>query len=633
MTNKLGGYQGKYLEIDLSNRRFEEKELPRRYMEDFIGGAGINTRLAFDYIKQGDKALSPDNSLILGVGPFVGTFIPGSCKGTITGRSPINEKVGSAGGGQLGKLKFAGYDNLVITGKSDKPVYLKVTEKGAEFCDASHLWGKDIWEATDAIWDEIGPIFTVAAIGPAGEKMVKSAGIIFDKWCAFARCGLGAVMGDKNLKAIAIYGSGKVSVSDPDRFTSLLEKFWTEFNSHPLIKDWRKFGTLMSLEPMARLGLYPVRNYREDFGMQVLKDFDLNDLVDRVKIKDVSCLSCPLGCKHHLRINKPSGKDREMSVSCMNAVLMSVGTSVGLAGWDTVLSMAELTTRYGLDLYDMSTILGMAFELYERGIIDRKLTDGLELTWGNEESVKEIIRKTAYREGFGDILAEGVLGAAERIGKGAEDYSMHIKRMGIPHDPRPNLGSTELFSQIISSKAHPTNIGMTITVKRTADQIKRFLQRAGVPEANINRIMDDPSAVGYNVGRVTKWVEDIATTMDCMGLCFYQFFQRFGLDVWAQIYSALTGIEVDRDSLLASTQKIWDARKALSEREGWTRAEDTLPKRFKTESVKLDDIMIPPFEQSQIDIMISDYYDERGWDRNTGTVTPARKKELGLPPF
>jgi aldehyde:ferredoxin oxidoreductase len=407
-----------------------------------------------------------------------------------------------------------------------------------------------------------------------------------------------------------------------------MEKFWADFNSYPLLGDWRKYGTVMSIEPMAKGGLYPVRNYQQDFGTQVLKDFDINDMAGRVKIKDVACQSCPVGCKHHLRLFNPSGKDSEISVSCLNAVLMSLGTYMGISGWDNVLSLAELTTRFGLDLFDMGNIMAMAFELYEKGIIDRKTTDNLELTWGNMGAIKEVLRKTAYREGFGDILADGLAGAAGRIGKEALDYAMEIKGMGVIHDPRPRSDSTELFSQITNTRGHASNVSITIT-KRTADQVKRFCQRAGVPEGNIEKILDYPT--GYNVARLTKWVEDMTTSLDCMGSCFFPFYQRFSLDVWGQVYSALTGIEADGKSLLASAQKVWDAKKALAEREGWTRAKDTLPKRLMTESVMVDDVVAPPFDKEKMDGLVSDYYEERGWDRNTGTVATARKMELGLP--
>ena len=622
-----GGYQGKYLEINLNNYKATEIELPRRYMEDFIGGAGINMRLAYDYAAPGDGAFSPGNPLIFGVGPFVGTFIPGSSKGNVTFRSPINNLIGTSGSGQFGKLKFAGYDNLVITGRADRPVYLKITEKGAEFCDASHLWGKDVWEATDAIWDETGPNFTVAAIGPAGENLVKFASIIIDKFAAFARCGLGAVMGYKNLKAIAVYGGSSVSVADPGRFTKLMDKLWSDFNSYPLLGDWRKFGTVMSMESMAKQGLYGAKNYRADFGLQLLDDFSLNDLAERVKIKDVACLSCPVGCKHHLRLPGTAAEGREISVSCLNATLTSLGTFTGLTGWDTILSLAEQTTRMGMDLYDMGSLITMVFELYEKGLLDRQTADNLDLAWGNEDTVRKLILKTARREGFGGILAEGLLEAPKLIGKDAQEYSMNVKGIGIIHDPRVRPDSTELFSMITNIRGTASNVSITMS-KRTPDQIKRFCQRAGVPGERIDKILDYPE--GYNVGRLTKWVEDMTSALDCLGTCYFPFYQRISLSDWAQIYSALTGIDADDKSILSSMQKVWDVKKVLSEREGWTKAEDCLPKRFMTESVSVDGEVFPAFTRDQIDSLAGDYYEERGWDRLTGTVTPDRKKELGL---
>jgi aldehyde:ferredoxin oxidoreductase len=280
-----------------------------------------------------------------------------------------------------------------------------------------------------------------------------------------------------------------------------------------------------------------------------------------------------------------------------------------------------------MDLYDTGSLIGMVFELYEKGIIDRKTADGLELTWGNERTVRELIRKTAYREGFGDVLAEGLVGAAGRIGKDAQKYCMHVKGIGVIQDPRTNPAATEVFSTLTNLRGEASNVSITMK-KRTAEEIRRFCMRACVPAVRIEKILDSPE--GYNVGRLTKWVEDMITVIECQGTCYFPFYQRISLNVWSEVYSALTGIEADASRLLDCSQNVWDVKKAFSEREGWSRAEDCVPERFYTDPVSIDGQTFPPLNKNQINSLISDYYEERGWDRNTGTVSPARKKELGL---
>jgi len=422
-----GGYAGQILKINLTERTVQTEPLPKELVKNFLGGAGINTALAYELLSPGDDPFSPENHLIFGAGPMVGTMVPGAGKCNLTGRSANKRFIGTSGHGLFGMLKFAGYDHLIITGKSDKPIYLKIEDDKVTFCPANHIWGKDVFDSTDIIWKETSEDFHVTCIGPAGENLVRDAGLITNKYATFARTGMGAVMGSKNLKGIAILGTRSLGVADRLKFLKVVKQLYHGLRSHPNLLDWRKFGTLISLETFAKMGVYATKNYQSAIDEALLNIFPLDRFVSEVKEADVACLSCPVGCKHHLRLKKGKFAGTSLSVSCMNSVIQSFGTFCIVEGWEEVVKCAETAARLGLDFMSLGNLVSFAMELYQRGLLTKDQTDGLELKWGDGEAVRELARKIAFREGIGDILADGFLAIPERLGGQANRYAMQAK--------------------------------------------------------------------------------------------------------------------------------------------------------------------------------------------------------------
>ncbi len=618
-----GGYTGKILYIDLSKKSFKEEQVPEEYIKNFIGGTGINTRLLFDLVDENTEPLSPENALCFGAGPFVGTIIPGSAKSNVCAKSPLNGLIGISGHGLFGKLKFAGYDHLVITGKSDYPVYIKINNNEVEFCNAQQIWGKDVWETTDCIWKEAGTEYEVSTIGPAGENLVKDAAIITNKYAAFARTGMGAVLGSKNVKAIAINGSKPVKVADPKKFSQIVEKLYEDLLSHPNFYNWRKYGTLISLETFAGMGIYAAKNYQEAAGTELLDNFSLDSFLE-IKEGDVACLACPIGCKHHLNLG--SKEDSPLAISCLNSAMQSYGTFCGSSGWPEVIQCAAIACRMGLDFFSTGGLIALVMELYERGIIKSTDVNNLDLKWGNTDAIKELIKMIAYKEGIGKALAEGLQKAPEMIGENANEYAIHVKGLGLLYDPRVRLQSTEIFSQSTNVRGHTSNVSITM-VERTQEQIKKFCHKVGVPEQNINKILNEE---GYNVARLTKWTEDVTLIMESLGMCFFPLYQRIDLGTWAELYTALTGRVTSLPDLITASENIWHLRRAFNIREGARRENDMWPKRFLSERVTMGNQQYMPLEFEKADWLISEYYDERGWESSTGEPSKEQLKSLGV---
>jgi len=619
---KLGGYSGGILEVDLSTGSITKVPLAPDLITKFLGGAGINARLAYDNIEPCVGPFSEKNALVLGVGPLVGTLAPGACKSNITGKSPSSNYIGTSGSGHLGMLKFAGYDHVVIIGKADRPVYLEIGDD-VRIRDAEHLWGKDTWETTDAVWRELGREHVVLSIGPAGENLVRDASIIANKYSAFARTGMGAVMGSKNLKAIATYGSRGIAVADRKRFMDLVNRLTQETVGLPFVPQVRKYGTLLALGPMVETGSITCKNFRETAGEDFLRIFDLETFAGSIDHRTLSCLSCPVGCKHYIRWREGDFRGLALCLSCATVATMSA-VNCGVMGWPQVLKFAQMCNRLGMDYMTVSGLIGMAIELYERGIIGESDVGGLALDW-DADIVYQLAQDIAYRKGLGDVLANGLIEASRQIGRGAEDLVVHFKGITPGGDVR-NL-STPIFSLLTNATGHSSHINQTLYgVSR--EKLLRYFRRLGMSESDAERVLT--GSQDYNVARLTKWAEDYSFVLECLGLCQMDWYQRFNIDFWAELYSSATGIEIDAAGLLQAAARGRDMRKAFNIREGATRDDDRMPRRFLTEPVTVGGQVRPPLDSAYVESLITEYYEERGWDPQTGNLTMKRMAELGL---
>ena len=622
--SKLGGYAGNILKVDLTTKSITSAPLSPELAAKFLGGAGLNARLAYDCIPAHTPAFSPQNTLVFGAGPLVGTLAPGAGRTNITAKSPIAHFIGISGSGHLGALKFTGYDHVIVTGRADSPVYLEIGDH-VRIREAGHLWGKDTWETADTLWHELGRKYVVAAIGPAGENLVNDASIIANKYSAFATTGMGAVWGSKNLKAVAVCGSQGVSIAEPKRFMELVNGLRQQIMDFPYIESFRNLGTLMTLPALIKgepYGSMPYKNFQQAADEEVMKGFDINTFMGPLMERHgkISCLGCPVGCKHFMRIRSGPA----MAISCASAPVVSFGGICGLEGWAEAYRCAELCNRLGMCYSSVACLVAMAIELYQRGVIDQKDTGGLELDW-QPAVVQDLLRRIAYRIGFGDILAHGLIEAPKLIGRGADQYAVHCKGVGCSiSDVRVHLSSwsSSLLTNVIGHSQDPREL-----YGQPPQVIETTLREMGISQRDMERVLSDSR--GYNHGWLTRWTEDYAFVVECLGACnFYHQIVNIPVNLWAEIYSAATGIPMDGDGLLKAAARGLDLRKAFNLREGGSRKDDTMPRRFLTEPVKVRGQMRPPYDGQKLDEIVTEYYEARGWDPKDGILSPERLAEL-----
>jgi len=437
-----GGYMGKILFIDLNTGKINVEEPDEKLYRDFIGGYGLGARILYSRQKPKVDPLGPDSIFAMITGPLTGSPHPVGTRYVAVGKSPLTGGWGDANsGGDFGPcLKFSGYDGVFFTGIAEKPVYLFIDDGKAVLRDASHLWGKNIYETEDTIKNETGNDVEVACIGPASENLCLISGIITGKGSAAARSGLGAVMGSKKLKAVVVRGSQKVPVASPETAAGLRGEFLAEFNkARPNLKDhFLKYGTSEGGLRSIHNGDSPVKNWGGIGVIDVPETSGLNpDNFIANLDRRIACWHCPIACKGVLKEGQgeyryPAGTHRiEYETQAAFGAMCCITNPEALA-------MANhLCNYYGLDTISAGTAIAFAMECFEKGIITQKDTDGVELTWGNYNAMIAMVEKMAKREGFGDILADGVKVAAEKIGKGAEEYAVQIggQELGM-HDPK-----------------------------------------------------------------------------------------------------------------------------------------------------------------------------------------------------
>ncbi len=626
----MKGYAGNILFVNLTDGSIKREPLEEAVARKFIGGTGVNALLAYRHIKAGIDPLSPDNTLIMGAGPLVGTLIPGSARVEVTAKSPLTGVIGISNGGNTPgiMLKYAGYDHLVVTGKADKPVYLKIDDDQVEICDADHLWGKDTFETTDALWDELGDNFWISAIGVAGESLVRYALILNNKHSAFSRTGLGAVMGSKNLKAIAARGTRGIEVADGPGFMNLTKELLDKVAAFPLLKEWRTVGFFMAFEPYTSMG-YMLGKNKTESAEDIMERFPIKEYLSRVRKGSTSCPGCSLGCKGRVEMQDGKYEGLRFRLSTPAVAVGAVGGLVAVEGFDEVMKCAELSNRYGMDLDSLTATIGFAIELYQKGILTDEDTGGLELDWGTE-TVRTLLDRIAQRDGFGRLLGEGVVRAAEEIGKGADYYAVHIKGMDLGLGLRGRL-STENFGQATNPRGAHLDRSPSISFMpgRKKESYVKYCQSIGVPEDRVEAVCTGPE--NFNVARLTRWVEDYNTILFSLGLCHRTpISQHYNLDLFARLYSTATGLEMNPEEIRQAGERAWNLSRAFNMREGKTKTDDFFPERLRKEPVTLRTREIPAADPEMVEQLLNEYYEERGWEADTGNPGPQKLNELGI---
>ena len=612
-----GGYTGKILRVNLTDQTATEEDLPIEIAKDYIGGAGFGIKYLYDEVPANTDALGPDNKLIFASGPFSGTNVPCASRMAVTGKSPLTGAVGMAltGGHFPVELKFAGYDALIIEGKAKKPTYVSVKKGNVKFRSAKKVWGMKTLDTQQFIKNELkDQNWRIACIGPGGENLSKIACIINETRAA-GRKGLGAVMGSKNLKAIAVRGSGKLPIADKEKLKTAKGAFTKAMKaSEVLYPHFSKTGTPMVVEATDAMGILPIRNFM-DTGTSSLAEKIGVDVQMTRNVAREHCYNCPVGCSQ-LKVAKTEPYTGILTEGPEFETFYSFGSVTGVDNIDAIIAADRLADELGLDSISAGVAIAFAMELYEKGILNQDDTGGLDLRFGNDVAMMTLLRLMAYREGVGDLLTDGTKEAAEKIGKGAEKYAMHVKGLELPaYDVR-------------GAKGHGLNYATSYT---GADHNRGYC---------FQEIFGDP--IPFEVdrfaverkGELTKWNQDIRTaTADCPTMCVFLLdmaVPEIAAQNTADLMEAVTGLQYTADDVQQVGERINNLAKAFNIQAGFTRDDDTLPERLMTEPLKGGASKGQLISQADLKLMLDEYYEARGWDVNTGVPTKEKLLELGL---
>lgn len=635
------GYMGKLLYVDLTNRDIREEELDHQLVRKFIGDFGIGAKLAYDLIRPGMDPLSPENPIIIGAGPLCGTSIPGASRCHVWSKWPATNTIGP-GGGPMGfgdRLKYAGYDGVVIKGKSDKPIYLKISDEGIEFCDATEFWGRDVFEVSDKLWKKHGTMNSVMCIGPAGENLVKIAFALIDKHGTIGRFGLGALMGSKNLKAIVVGGKRGVKISDREKLMELNDEMINKVMNWPIREDYVNVGHLMyDFDGLVRLIAVTDYNTRMQDLDTMRERFGPDVYLKRAKKGRVGCPSCPIACRD---ISEVKEGDYKGLVTYQHSNAHSTGEGLDLKSMEEMLKFIDTLQRLGID--KVEGILSPQFLAYlcTQGLIAKADLEGMEI--GNEKSLTTLANKIAYRQGIGDVLADGYQGMIKKFGKEfVEKYGIYIKGASVLIDPRPPKLGTMQLDLVVSpigpnqGKGGMINPGKFVTDATVNSYRQADEKQLAIPKDAMDRITNTPFKV--NMARLLRHIEDLYAALCCLGMCMRVHMTQFYSMNWlAELYSAVTGNEVDASQLKRAGERAWNIYKVLNVREGQSRKDDTFPHAW-LEPLKSEhgEILLKDYfgtkalTAEDLDIMLDDYYDERGWEVERGIPTKKKLKELGL---
>jgi len=606
----LQGYAGRILHIDLTTGKTRVEPLNEEYAKKYIGGIGLGIRLLLDHSKPGVEPFSPENPLILATGPISGTMWPTGGNGhAFVSKSPQSFGVGeSKSHGSFGtELKRAGYDAVIFEGKAEKLVYVWIDDDSVQILDASHLTGRSPAETEDIIREELGDYYIrVAAIGLAGEKLVRLACIINDKTRAAGRTGMGAVMGSKNLKAIAVRGTRDIIVAKPDEFMEFVKEFHERMKG-PATQKYRTLGTAANVLVHNSVSCMPTRNYNNSCfeGAEKVSGETLNE---RFVAKIIGCSSCAMRCEHICVV--PEGPYKGTMTRMEYEPLWAMGPYCGVDRLDAIIKGMDLSNYYGVDSISVGVIVGFAMDCYEKGILTEKDLDGIDARFGNQEALVQLIEKIGKREGIGDILAEGVKIAGEKIGKGAEKLAQHIKGVEVTgYDLRCLKTAALGFAVSFRGADHNRHGAYSFDVK-----------------GKVNRLI-----VEKGRGKMVKDMEDQYALIDSLIVCKFSrgtYYKE--LEDMAKLYSLVTGLEVTAEEMRLAGERINNVARLFNIREGLGRKDDTLPYKVMHLPVPDEGPSKGAYvSQKELDFLLHDYYEARGWNKE-GIPTIEKLKELGM---
>ncbi len=624
MSRKWFGWTGTILKVDLTGGTVQKAVLTEDLAYQYLWQAGINARILYDLAGPGTDPFSPEAPLIFGAGPLAGTLAPCSGRFSVTFKSPLTGIFGDSNcGGHWGsELKMAGYDHIVITGKSEYPVYLWIDNDEVEIRDARALWGQDTWATEDLIKQDVGErTAQVVSIGPAGENLVRFAAIICNLARAAARCGPGAVMGSKNLKAIAVRGDRGIHVADKTAFKEAVDEAVQAILNDPLYDSAKTYGTLAITGMAQALGFLPTRNFQQSTfgGADKLRG---EVFLERYGTKHKGCYNCPVACSRYYNITEGpyasthgEGPEYE-SVSAL-------GAKCGNDNFDAILHANTLCNRLGLDTISTGNVIAWAMECSEKGILTQGQLGGTDLHFGNDFAIIELIKSIAARDGIGDILAEGSLKASQRIG--GTNLVVHSKGLDYPAvDVRGTKGMALSFA--VSPRGGDHLKGLSLY------EVAPDLYATDIEKETGIQVTPQYWLQYETKAELMKWHENWHCVVDSLGLCKLEGIALKPLQPkhFQSMIEAATGWDVSLDDLDRIGERIWNIERLFNVREGKRKADDYPPNRLLEEPISSGPAQGERLDREKFEQMLATYYLLRGWDSETGIPKKVKLQELGL---
>jgi aldehyde:ferredoxin oxidoreductase len=615
----IKGVGGQILFVDLEKSTVRKEPVDEAVVGEYLLGAGFLSRLLYDMIPPGIDGLSSQNVLGIATGLLTASMFPQSSRHVIAGLSPLTDIWGEshAAGFWAPELKFAGYDGIIFTGAARNPVYLNIVDSSVDILDAEYLWGKDVFETDDILKQKHSRKCRTLAIGQAGENLVRFAAIMNDRDRASARSGLGAVMGSKRLKAICVRGTGKVEVADPKNYLHEMDVFHRRMLGNAFTPGRAKYGTTSLVELMQNIGRLPSYNMRQGVfdGYDKIGGDAINE---KYLVKPRADWCCLQRCGRYTRVS--GGPYEYTGGSPEFESQSSLGSRCGNDNLESVLYAHHLANQYGMDTISLGGTISWAMEAYDEGILTKQDTGNIDLSWGNHESIVRLVKMIAFREGFGDILAEGSARASQRIGGGSDEFVMAVKKQEIAgQEPRAQK-----------------SMGLAaVTAARGADHLYAFpvLDEVGFDEDIRQRFgeeylpeMADRLSPKYK-GHMVAECENFMVMVESVGLCKYgtQIPPEFYYDDISRALKVHNGLDISSDELRRIGERIVNLNRMFNVRLGIRRKDDQLPHRLTDHPAPAGPSKGQIVELNQ---MLNDYYKERGWNIDTGI--PHRETLLAL---
>ncbi|MDQ7781041.1 MAG: aldehyde ferredoxin oxidoreductase family protein, partial [Planctomycetota bacterium] len=600
-------YGGTILRVDMTSGRVRKEPVSEKLASDYIGGRGFTAKILYDELRAGTDPLGPDNKLVMASGPLAGLFLPAGGKTTFAAKSPATGLYGDSNIGGLiaAEIKYAGYDAVVIEGKSPRPVFLIIEDDKVELRDASKYWGKGSMTAEKMLKDDLGEDFQICIIGPAGENLVKYACISHDFGRQAGRTGLGAVMGSKNLKAIAVRGTGSIRVADPDGLLKLGKQIFKQCFSHPAMKLWQQQGTASVVTWANEIGAFPTRNFQSGQFKDYL-NISGEKLVAETLVRSKACFGCPMACGKYSKTRKG---DKDVYVEGPEYETSAlIGGNFAIGNIHDLTYANYICDELGIDTISGGNVAGFAAECFEKGMITKEQTGGFEIKFGSIDSFVGLMELIAYRRGIGDILAEGVKSAAGKFGKGSEKIGMQVKGLEISGYESRRAPAMLLAYMTCDIGAHHNRAwAITHDIQKGRD----------VYEGKAQRVIE---------------LQHIRPMFDMLAACRLQWVElEIALESYAELFRVCTGMKHTLADLLKASERVWNLNRlfALREIKEFGREFDYPPARVFEEGVTNGPTKGAQVTKAQIDQMLDEYYYLRGWDKK-GRPTSRKLTELGL---